>query len=213
MSAFSLVVFDLDGTLVNSRQDLADSVNLLLGECGAPPLPESRVGDGASTLVARAFAASAIPQPTDALARFLAIYDTRLLVHTRPYPGVPEVLSLVGARARLAVLTNKPAGSTRRILAGLDLARHFRDDAVIGGDTPFGRKPDPAGLRHLASAARIPLDATLLVGDSSVDFRTARQAPATICLARYGFGFAHFPTEELRDGDYVIDAPAGLLAL
>jgi len=217
LSVFRLLVFDLDGTLIDSRRDLADSVNLLLAECGAPPLPESRVGamvgDGAATLVARAFAASGIAPPADALARFLAIYDTRLLVHTRPYSGVAGVLSLVGARARLALLTNKPERSTRRILAGLDLARYFEDDAVIGGDTAFGRKPDPGGLRHLASAAGVPLEHTLMVGDSGVDFRTARRATTAICVARYGFGFAGFPIEELRDGDYVIDALAGVLAL
>src|ERR1700704_5168461 len=89
---FRLFVFDLDGTLVDSRRDLADSANLLLASAGAPPLSEEAighmVGDGAVTLVARVFAVAGVTAPADALARFLAIYDTRLLEHTRPYPGM-----------------------------------------------------------------------------------------------------------------------------
>ena len=151
------------------------------------------VGDGAATLVARVFEASGLEPPADALERFLALYDQRLLNHTRPYPGMAEVLDVLGLRASLAVLTNKPLASTRRILAGLDLARHFAEDAVLGGDGPFPRKPDPAGLRHLSARADVPAESTLLVGDSLIDWRTARAASTPMCLARYGFGFEGFP--------------------
>ena len=126
---FALIVFDLDGTLVDSRRDIAEAANTLLEECGAAPLPEERigrmVGDGAATLVARAFAAAGMAAPADALERFVAIYGSRLLLNTRPYPGIPDVLSQLSQRAALAVLTNKPIASTRRILDGLDLARYF----------------------------------------------------------------------------------------
>lgn len=214
---FALFVFDLDGTLVDSRRDLADSANLLLGECGAAPHTEDAigrmVGDGAATLVARAFAAAGLTAPRDALARFLAIYDARLLEHTRPYPGVPEVLETLGQRARLALLTNKPLGATRQVLEGLDLARYFQPDGVIGGDGPFPRKPDPAGLRHLMARDGIAPSSTLMIGDSVIDWRTARAATTGICLARYGFGFAGFPVDELRVDDHVIDTPDGLLGL
>ena len=156
---YQLFVFDLDGTLVDSRRDIADSANVLLETCGARPLPEETigrmVGNGAATLVARAFAASGLEPPPDALERFLAIYDTRLLLHTRPYPRMAEVLAALGARAALAVLTNKPLAATRSILAGLDLARFFDDEAVVGGDGPFPRKPDPGGLQHLVSRAGV----------------------------------------------------------
>ena len=156
---FGLIVFDLDGTLVDSRKDIADAANQLLRDCGAEALPENRigrmVGDGAATLVARAFAASGVERPPDALERFLSIYDRWLLNHTRAYDGIPAVLDALASRASLAVLTNKPIASTRRVLAGLDLARFFHDDAVVGGDGPFPRKPDPAGLRHLAARVRI----------------------------------------------------------
>lgn len=216
-AVFCLIVFDLDGTLVNSRRDIADAANALLVSCGAEPIPEERigrmVGDGAATLVARAFKSSGVERPPDALERYLEYYDTRLLNHTRPYDGIPAVLEALGRRAALAVLTNKPIASTRRILDGLDLARYFPEGAVLGGDGPFPRKPDPAGLRHLSDGAGAPPDATLLVGDSVIDWRTARAAATSICLARYGFGFEGFPIEDLAPDDRVIDAPADLFDL
>ena len=155
-----LFVFDLDGTLVDSRRDIADAANALLVSCGAAPIPDERigrmVGEGAAALVARAFNASGVEPPADALSRYLTLYDQRLLNHTRPYEGIPSLLEALGSRATLAVLTNKPIASTRRILDGLDLARHFPSDAVLGGDGPFARKPDPAALLHLSRAPRYP---------------------------------------------------------
>lgn len=214
---FQLYVFDLDGTLIDSRRDLATSLNALLVECGGSALPEGQVGrmvgDGAATLVARGFAASGIEPPTDALPRFLAIYESHLLDCTRPYPGVPEVLDALHGHTSLALLTNKPLGSTRRILEGLDLARHFDADAIVAGDGAFPRKPDPAGLRHLMARARIEASNTLLVGDSLIDWRTAQAASTRMCLAGYGFGFETFPTDTVRSGDCVIDAPAQLLGM
>jgi phosphoglycolate phosphatase len=213
----ALIVFDLDGTLIDSRRDLADSANALLEACAAEPLSEERigrmVGDGAATLVARVFEARGLAMPADALARFLAFYDERLLRHTRPYSGIPALLDLLALRAELALLTNKPLASTRRILAGLDLARHFRDATVVGGDGPLPRKPDPAALRSLMARAGASPDETLLVGDSVIDFRTARAALTPVCLARYGFGFDGFPVHELGPDDFVIDTPGDLLAM
>ena len=161
-AAFRLFVFDLDGTLVDSRRDIADAANALLESCGAPPLPEERigrmVGDGAARLVVRAFAAGGVKSPPDALHRFLAIYNRRLLAHTRPYPGMSVTLDALHSRASLAVLTNKPLASTREILTGLDLDRYFPTEAIVGGDGPHPRKPDPAGLRHLVSRAGVTPD-------------------------------------------------------
>jgi phosphoglycolate phosphatase len=217
VEGFGLIVFDLDGTLIDSRRDLADAANALLESCGGGPLSEEQigrmVGDGAATLVARVFEASGLERPADALERYLALYDQRLLNHTLPYPGMAHVLDVLGMRATLAVLTNKPLASTRRILAGLDLARHFAEDAVVGGDGPFPRKPDPAGLRHLSARANVPAESTLLVGDSLTDWRTARAALTPVCLARYGFGYEGFPRQELGPTDRLIDTPAELLAL
>ena len=122
---FDLIIFDLDGTLVDSRRDIANAANATLVEAGAAPLPEEvigrMVGDGAPVLIARAFAAAGRDQPPDALARFLAIYDAHLLEHTHPYDGIPDVLASLEERTPLAVLTNKPLRATRAILDGLAL--------------------------------------------------------------------------------------------
>ncbi len=210
-----LIVFDLDGTLVDSRQDIADSANLTLVAFGAQSLPDAAigrmVGDGAPTLVARAFAAAGVVQPPDALDRFLSIYDGRLLNHTRPYAGMPELLAHLGTRASLGVLTNKPRAATLRILDGLDLSRYFPRDRIVGGDGPFPRKPDPRGLAHLMASTGAVAAETVLVGDSVVDWRTAGAAATRVCLARYGFGWEGFPTDRLADDAWVVDSPDGML--
>ncbi len=212
-----LFVFDLDGTLVDSLRDLADSASALLLECGARRLGEDEVaamvGEGAATLVARAFAAVGVTAPPDALDRFLAIYDARLLANTRPYDGMPAALEAIAARASLAVLTNKPRAATIRILAGLQLERFFEDAAILGGDGPLPRKPDPAGLVHLCARAGVAPGEAVMVGDSAVDWRTARAAGTRSCLARYGFGFREFPVAELRGDETLIDRPRDLLGL
>ena len=214
---FPLVIFDLDGTLVDSRKDLADSVNLVLESCGAAPLPEAQIspliGDGAAVLVARAFAAAGVPQPADALNRFVDVYNQSLLAHTRPYAGIPEVLDALQGCTTLGVLTNKPIHGTRAILAGLGLARYFEPARIFGGDGPLPRKPEPHALLRLADEARVPIAQTLLVGDSVIDWQTARNAGARVCLVRYGFGFANLPAGCPEAGDLVIDAPVDLLSL
>jgi phosphoglycolate phosphatase len=188
-----LLVFDLDGTLVDSAGDLAASASELATGYGGRPLGvdevTAMVGEGAALLVRRALRAAGVdPDTPGALARFLEIYDRRLLDHTRPYPGIPEALLAVPPLTALAVLTNKPLGPSRRILDELDLLRFFPH--VIGGDGPFPRKPDPAGLRALAALA--PGRAVMLVGDSPVDEATAQAAPAAFALAAYGFGASRF---------------------
>lgn len=187
----SLIVFDLDGTLVDSRRDLADSTNRMLATYGAPPFAIDvvgrMVGEGAKKLVERALAAAGLnPGEPDALNRFLEIYDRRLLVHTRPYDGIPEVVRLLGSSHTLAVLTNKPDAPTRRLLDAFELSAHFR--RVIGGDSELPRKPDPAGLRSLMAEFNASPATTVLVGDSMIDVETARRAGTRICVALYGFG-------------------------
>jgi phosphoglycolate phosphatase len=213
-----LLVFDLDGTLVDSSQDLADSVNALLQELGAPELPPDAVtgmvGDGAAVLVRRALIKAGVEvNPRRALERFLDHYDQRLLATTKPYAGMVETLETLRPTHALAVLTNKPADASMRLLEGLGLLEFFPE--VIGGDTPFGRKPDPAGLLALVSRATATPDTTLLVGDSPVDLATAQRAGARICLARYGFGFRAFAAGEnsFRGDEFFIDEPRGLLDL
>jgi phosphoglycolate phosphatase len=212
-----LYVFDLDGTLVDSLRDLSDSASELVVSCGGAPLDPNAVarmvGEGAATLVSRAFAAAGVDQPPDALSRFLAIYDTKLLNQTRPYAGIAETLSALSSRASLAVLTNKPLAATRRILEGVQLSSFFEVDAVVGGDGPFPRKPDPAGLQRLCERANVALSEAVLVGDSLIDWQTAQNAGTGICLARYGFGFREFPREMLNGREVLIDRPADLLSM
>lgn len=210
-----LVVFDLDGTLVDSSADLANAVNVLLAELGVDRLPDpeivAMVGEGAAVLVRRALTAAGLdPELPGALDRFLQYYNGHLLDHTRPYAGMTETLQQLAARLPLAVLTNKPAHATERVLEGLGLQRFFGE--TIGGDTPFGRKPAVAGLLHLAGSARVSADQVLLVGDSAVDLATARSAAARICLARYGFGY-RFAAEDFRGDEEFIDRPRDLLDL
>jgi phosphoglycolate phosphatase len=209
-----LIVFDLDGTLVDSRRDLADAANQVLGEHGIAPHSEDAigrmVGDGAAMLVARAFAAAAQPEPPDALVRFLEIYNSRLLTFTAPYPGIRELLDELSSRVTLAVLTNKPLAATVSILEGLELSRHF-EERVVGGDGPLPRKPDPGGLRHLMGLQGVSGEQTLMVGDSVIDWRTAHSAQAMSCIARYGFGFAGFPVAQITPADRIIDHPDDLL--
>ena len=210
-----LYIFDLDGTLVDSLRDLADTANQLVVSCGGTPVDVDAVGrmvgEGVGTLVARVFTAAGIAQPPDAVERFLAIYQTRLLNHTRPYEGMSDVLAALSARASLAVLTNKPLAATNEILAGLGLSRFFDAAAVLGGDGPWPRKPDPAALAHLCARANVPSSDAMMVGDSLIDWQTANNAGAGICLATYGFGFRQFPREMLNGRERLIDTPRELL--
>src|SRR5688572_4211988 len=207
-----LIAFDLDGTLVDSRRDLAQSANQLIVELGGSELPEQAigrmVGEGASVLVDRALAAAQVGQQTGALARFLQIYDERLLNHTQAYEGVVDAVRHARRHARVAVLTNKPFGPTERILTGLGLRGLF--DEVIGGDGPFPRKPDPTALLALMAQAGATSDNTLLVGDSRIDHETARGASTRCCLAAYGFGYETFPFDQLSGEEWIAANPAEL---
>ena len=195
-----LVVFDLDGTLVDSRLDLAESTNEMLGSYGASPLPvdtvAAMVGEGAKVLVARALEAAGLEKDVhDALKRFREIYDRRLLVQTRPYEGIEQVVSSLANEHPLAVLTNKPEAPSRRLLDAFELGRYFR--RIVGGDSGPARKPDPAGLQGLMQEFGAAPAGTWLVGDSMIDVETARRAGVRMCVALYGFG-------QLR-GELVLD--------
>jgi phosphoglycolate phosphatase len=215
MAVPPFLVFDLDGTLVDSSVDLSNAVNALLVELGRPPLSKrtiiDMVGEGANVLVRRALTAASLdPDTPAALERFLAHYDPHLLDHTRPYPGIVDVLDTLDGRVAMAVLTNKPVRATHLMLDGLGLQKYFR--GIIGGDTSLGRKPAPAGLLHLAAGAGVEPARVLMVGDSAVDLATARNAGTRICLARYGFGY-RFTAADFRGDELFIDSPADLVTL
>ena len=207
-----LIVFDLDGTLIDSRADLAAAANALIAERGGTRLPEEEVGrmvgGGAALLVERALTAAGIPVDDRSVLRFLELYDECLLATTRPYPGMHDALKAIAPLGPIAVLTNKPLAPSLRLLDALGLAGSI--DAVLGGDGDMPRKPDPASLLHLAERFAAKPRRTVMVGDSSIDFATARAAGTRICLARYGFGYATFPTAELRGDEALVDHPEQL---
>jgi phosphoglycolate phosphatase len=208
----TLIAFDLDGTLIDSRRDLADAANALIAELGGEPLSEdaigSMVGEGAALLVRRALRAARVLEPPDAVARFLALYDTRLLNHTRLYDGIIDAVHAARERALVIVFTNKPTRPSERILEGLGVRRLFAD--VIGGDNPYGRKPDPAALLALMDRDGVPPEHTLMVGDSAIDHETALRAGVRCCLCAFGYGFLNFPRERLKGTEWIADRSSDL---
>ncbi|PYR88258.1 MAG: phosphoglycolate phosphatase [Acidobacteria bacterium] len=210
-----LFVFDLDGTLIDSRRDLADAANALLEERGGAPLPVDTiarmVGEGAALLVRRALTAAALdPESPGALPRFLELYDDRLLTHTQLYDGIREAIETLAADAPLAVLTNKPSRATLAILDGLGVAGFFK--WILGGDGPWPRKPSPAPLQELMHRAGTALTQTVMVGDSAIDLATARAARTRVCMVRYGFGFT-LSEHDLGPDDMLVDRPSDLVPL
>ena len=208
---FEHVVFDLDGTLVDSRADLAAAVNHALAAFGLAQLPVETlggyVGEGARVLVQRALGADHLDLLAPALDAFLAYYGAHLLDATRAYPGIPEALGALGARGVvLSVLTNKPVAMSRTILAGLGLADRFV--AIVGGDSLPVRKPDPAGVEHLRAQSGTARERVLLVGDSPIDLRTARAAGVAFCGVAWGLA-----PDALRAAwpGPLVDHPADLL--
>jgi len=189
------VIWDLDGTLVDSVGDLASALNGVLGQHALAPRTADAVrgmiGDGVGALLCRGFAAAGRPlAPADlpALRReFLALYARCATRETRPMPGAAEALASLAADGwRHAVCTNKPAGIARDILDDLKLSRHI--DAVVGGDGSLPLKPDPAPVRACLDALDVTPTRALLVGDSTNDVAAGRAAGVPVIFARYGYG-------------------------
>ncbi|MGB9604646.1 MAG: phosphoglycolate phosphatase [Bryobacteraceae bacterium] len=186
-----LLIFDLDGTLIDSREDLANAVNATRLHMGLPPLDArliaSYVGDGAPVLMRRALGPEFSEEDVQrALEYFLNYYGEHKLDCTRPYPGVTEALGrFARAGVKMAVLTNKPVRISKAILEGLDLAPYFF--AVYGGNSFPEKKPHPIGVETLCREAGVEPDRAMLVGDSAVDIRTARNAGVRACGVTYGF--------------------------
>ena len=199
-----LLVFDLDGTLVDSKQDLALSVNAMRAEMGLAPLPldliASYVGHGVTLLVRRSLGTHATSENVEkGLAFFLAYYRDHMLDHTAPYPGVAEALEKLGGH-KMAVLTNKPVNFSREMLTRLGFASYFA--YIYGGNSFPQKKPDPIGLHKLMEDLQISARETLMVGDSDTDVLTGRNAGVWTCGVTYGFG-AH--TLQKVSPDLVID--------
>ncbi len=184
------LVFDLDGTLIDSRRDITTAINRTRTDFGLPPLVLEQVvrmvGEGARVLIERALGDKIPPERLDdALARYLDHYREVCLDQTRPYPGIEEMLAALAAVYPLALLSNKGEELSRLVLRGLGLDRWFRE--VLGGDSLPTRKPDPAGLHLLAERLGVPLGELLLVGDTRIDAETARAAGCAFALVEWGF--------------------------
>lgn len=185
-----LLIFDLDGTLIDSRLDLAHAVNAARAHMGMPPLENdlvcSYVGNGAPLLMRRALGEQASEAEVErALEFFLQYYRDHALDCTTLYPGVRQSLDrLRAAGKRMAVLSNKPVEVSRAILGGLRVdADFFR---VYGGDSFAFKKPHPIGVETLIREAGVARERTMMVGDSSVDIHTARNAGVKSCGLTYG---------------------------
>jgi phosphoglycolate phosphatase len=186
-----LLIFDLDGTLIDSKLDLAHSVNAMLGYMGRAALEHERVssyvGNGAPVLMRRALGPEASDaEVAKALEFFIRYYSEHCLDHTALYPGAREALDrLHHAGRKLAVLTNKPVRISNDIVRRLGVAGHFF--RVYGGNSFEQKKPHPVGIEALLEESGAPRDATIMVGDSSVDILTARNAGVKACGVTYGF--------------------------
>ena len=212
-----LVIFDLDGTLIDSRLDLVHSVNAALRHIGRPELPDeviaSYVGDGAPILIQRALGGEEIEEGLvrKGLDFFLTYYREHKLDHTTVYPGIVDALAAIqnsgnGVPRTLAVLTNKPVNPSRAIVEALGLGQFFSQ--VYGGNSFPTKKPDPEGARKLMEEAGATPEQTTIVGDSQVDIKTGRNAGLWTVGVSYGFA-----PQTLQDTppDVSLDAPIELV--
>jgi phosphoglycolate phosphatase len=210
-----LLIFDLDGTLIDSRLDLVHSVNAMLREMRCPELPgeviATYVGDGAPTLVRRA-----LGDPADealfkaALEYFLGYYRLHKLDHTTVYEGIPEVLASLahtsnGVQRQMAVLSNKPVRPSQDIVQALGLGDFFV--RIYGGNSFVTKKPDPLGAETILHETGVAAHEALMIGDSSIDVQTGRNAGLWTCGVTYGF--APHTLEEVEP-DVVVERPGEL---
>jgi phosphoglycolate phosphatase len=206
VNRMDLLIFDLDGTLIDSKMDLVCAVNATRQHAGMAPLEHetvySYVGEGAPTLIRRTLG----PETTDTqveegLAFFLAYYKEHLVDYTVLYPGVAATLArLTAARVKMAILTNKPVVMSRRIVEALGMAEHFQQ--IYGGNSFEQKKPHPIGVETLLAECNAARERTMMVGDSAVDVRTARNAEIKACGVTYGFQpetLAQYPPDLLVD--------------
>jgi phosphoglycolate phosphatase len=201
-----LLIFDLDGTLIDSKLDLAHSVNAARAHLGMPPIEHelvfSYVGNGAPVLMRRSLGPEATEQQLEeGLAFFLSYYRDHMLDYTLPYPGVPEALKRLHAAGKhMAVLTNKPVRISRDIVRGLGFGNYFFQ--VYGGNSFEQKKPEPQGVYALLEESQTSAQRAILVGDSAVDVQTARNAQIAVCGVSYGFQPESF---EQHPPDFIVD--------
>jgi len=204
MIPIQLFVFDFDGTLVDTRHDIAFSVNLALEEMGLARLPEGTifgyVGKGVANLMTQALKNTEGADVNRAVQLFMKHYGEHLMDRTDFFPHCREILQHY-AHKKMAVVSNKPARFIEQILEALDSRHYFSH--IIGGDSFDNKKPDPMGLRHVMEKAGVGANDVLMVGDSQVDVDTARAAGVKVCGVTYG----HATREEMEalNPDWLLD--------
>jgi phosphoglycolate phosphatase len=213
--SIKLVIFDLDGTLIDSRLDLVHSVNAALRHIGRPELPDdviaSYVGDGAPVLIQRALGGEVVDEALvrKGLEFFLTYYRAHKLDHTTLYPGIAETLAAIqnsnGSARQLTVLSNKPVVPSRAIVEALGLGNFFSQ--IYGGNSFASKKPDPEGAAKLLEESGVRPEQAAIVGDSHVDIRTGRNAGLWTVGVTYGFA-PHTLAE--ASPDVVVDHPREL---
>ncbi len=210
MQKIDLFIFDLDGTLIDSKRDIAGSIHYTMGQLGLPAISDEIiyrfVGNGVTPLIKQSVEAGGGHSFEKALKLFMAHYDRHLLDTTRPFPGILDLLGKLSGK-RKVVLTNKSQKFSDKIIRGLKMDRHF--DEIYGGDTPFPKKPDPALVMHLLKSFSLSPDRALIIGDSRVDIETGRNAGIHTCGVTWGFR----PRKELEEiaCDLLIERPSDLV--
>jgi len=197
MKQINYLLFDLDGTLVDSVPDLTLSLNLLRSELDRPPLSEKQVatmvGDGVTVLVRRSLGEDLYQ--TAHRARFMQLYDEHLLDHTSCYPGIKELLNRHSAE-KMAIVTNKPYQLTLKLLEGLNLIQNFK--IIVGGDSYAEKKPHPLPvIKALEGLGADPKQA-VMIGDHHTDLHSGRGAGTAICFCAYGLGHTDGLTPDFR---------------
>ncbi len=212
MADIDLIVFDLDGTLVDTRQDLTDAVNYALQKLGKPPLDVDtvtrNVGDGVRMLLLRTLQIEDEDLRMQGRHYFIEYYSQHLADHTRPYPGISDVLNALACRT-MAVLTNKSQEFTEPLLRQIGLDGYFAK--VVGGNAGFPPKPDPQGLQSILQELEAEPETTIMIGDSGNDILVGKSVGARTCAVTWGYR----PKEELLalEPDFVAEQPLDLVRI
>lgn len=204
-----LIIFDLDGTLVDSSTDITNALNYAIKPYGIKPLTikdtVKMVGEGLTRLVEK-IVGNTTAIKNEVLDRFIAYYTEHLTDFTKPYPGIIETLEKLG-RVKKAVISNKRESLSKKLLEELGLLRFF--DIVLGSDSVYEKKPSPVPVRKVLELLKIAPDKALIVGDSNFDIQAGKSAGIITVAVTYGFR----DRESLRDADFIIDAIEELILL
>ena len=211
---FKLIIFDLDGTIVDSLADITDSFNNALHRCGRDSFSLKQVQDMIGTGVDN-FLQQALGKDTDPVVfkkvhdYFIEHYRTNLGTKTRCYPGIKELLNSINGSHKMAVLSNKNGEFIHPILTNLGITDHF--SACLGGDNPYGKKPSPESVNHLMAQFGVDREETLIIGDMPVDVRTGIASGVAACAVLWGYG-CNNAIDQLNP-QYVVSHPSEIMEI